>query len=43
VWVFGQCYAGLLNSIKKFVRIVWVVLRDMPPDFFKVVFGFWAF
>jgi hypothetical protein len=39
----GQRQTSFLNAIKKPVRIVGVVLRDIQPDFVKVAFGFWPF
>jgi hypothetical protein len=40
-WKVGQCQKGFLNAINKPVSVVWTVLCNKPPDFFKVVFGSW--
>jgi uncharacterized protein YwlG (UPF0340 family) len=39
----GQRQTSFLNAIKKPVRIVGVVLRDIQPDFVEIAFGFWPF
>ena len=40
LWKIGQCQTAFLDTIKKSVGVVGTVLRNKPPDFFKVAFGF---
>ena len=36
----SQRQESILNSIKKLVGVIWMVLRDVPPYFVKIAFGF---